>query len=163
MRVLLLAFALPLAACGNSGDGTSITISGNGADGNVHGVVADGSTGQVKIDVPGFQGSINLPKIRMTADNFDLNGVHLPPGSEIKGFNVDAGKGEDDGRVRIAFESPTGAADVRRWFAERLPKAGYAVRADGAGLLGTTDDKKPFVLKLDGADAGRAKGTITIG
>jgi hypothetical protein len=167
MRALLLALtplSLSLAGCGGSGDGTSITFTGNGADGNAHGVVADGSTGQVKIDVPGFQGSFKLPKIRMTADNFDLNGVHLPPGSEIKGFNVDAGKGgEDDGRVQVSFESPTGANEVRSWFADRLPKAGYAVHADGAGLLGTTDDKKPFVLKLDGADGARAKGTITIG
>ena len=162
---VLLLPVLALAACDGTDKGTSITFSGNGADGNVHGAAMDGATGQVKIDVPGFQGSFKLPKIQMTADNFDLNGVHLPPGSKIEGFNVDAGKGDkDDGKVTVAFDAPTDAAGVRSWFADRLPKAGYQVHADGAGLLGTTDDKKPFVLKLDdGASAGHAKGTITIG
>ena len=165
MRVaLLLVPALALAACDSADKGTTITFSGNGADGNVHGAAMDGSTGQVKIDVPGFQGSFKLPKIQMTADHFDLNGVHLPPGSKINGFNVDAGQGDqDDGKVTVAFEAPTDAAGVRSWFADRLPKAGYAVHADGSGLLGTTDDKKPFVLKLDEAGGGHAKGTITIG
>lgn len=161
---LLVVPALALAACDGANQGTTITFSGNGADGNVHGAAMDGSTGQVKIDVPGFQGSFKLPKIQMTADNFDLNGVHLPPGSKIQGFNVDAGQGaKDDGKVTVAFDAPTDAAGVRSWFADRLPKAGYAVHADGTGLLGTTDDKKPFVLKLDEAGAGHAKGTITIG
>ena len=160
----LLIPVLALAACDGADQGTTITFSGNGADGNVHGAAMDGSTGQVKIDVPGFQGSFKLPKIQMTADNFDLNGVHLPPGSKIQGFNVDAGRGDkDDGKVLVAFEAPTDAAGVRGWFADRLPKAGYTVRADGAGLIGTTDDKKPFVLKLGEAGAGHAKGTITIG
>jgi hypothetical protein len=165
MRVaLLLVPALALAACDGADHGTSISVSGNATDGNRQVAAMDGSTGQVKIDVPGFQGSFKLPRIQMTADNFDMNGVHLPPGSKIEGFNVDAGEGgKDDGKVTVAFEAPTDAAGVRGWFAERLPKAGYTVHADGAGLLGTTDDKKPFVLKLDGAGGGHAKGTITIG
>jgi hypothetical protein len=165
MRVaLLLAPALLLAACDGGGSGTSISFTGNSDDGKPGEATMNGSTGEVKIDVPGFQGSFKLPRIEMTADNFDLNGVHLPPGSKIRGFNVDAGEGaKDDGKVTVAFDAPTDAAGVRRWFADRLPKAGYQVHADGAGLLGTTDDKKPFVLKLNEAGAGHAQGTITIG
>ncbi len=165
MRVaLLLLPALALAACDSGGTGTSISFTGNSDDGAPGAATMNGSSGEVKIDVPGFQGSFKLPKIQMTADNFDLNGVHLPPGSKISGFNVDAGEGgKDDGKVTVAFDAPTDAAGVRRWFADRLPKAGYQVHADGAGLLGTTDDKKPFVLKLNEAGAGQAKGTITIG
>jgi hypothetical protein len=169
MRVALLlvpalAPLLTLAACDSGGTGTSISFTGNTDDGNGGGATMNGATGEVKVDVPGFQGSFKLPKIQMTADNFDLNGVHLPPGSKIRGFNVDAGESaKDDGKVTVAFDAPTDAAGVRSWFNERLPKAGYAVHADGSGLVGTTDDKKPFVLKLDEGDAGHAKGTITIG
>jgi hypothetical protein len=150
LAVVPLAIGLPLAACDGHDAGTTISIAGN-------------SSGQVKVDLPGFQGTFKLPKIQLTADNFDLNGVHLPPGSKISGFNVDAGRKDDDGRVRIAFDSPMGAEAVRGWFAERLPKAGFAVRADGAGLVGTTDDKKPFALRLGETGAERATGTITIG
>lgn len=164
MRAVLLLLALPLAACGGSDGGTSFTFTGNGADGNRHGAAMDGASGQVKIDVPGFQGSFKLPKVQLTADNFDLNGVHLPPGSKIRGFDVEAGGGDkDDGRVRVSFDAPTDAAAVRAWFAERLPKVGFTVRDEGAGLAGTTDDHKPFALGLDNAGAGRATGTITIG
>ncbi len=165
MRVALLFVpALLLAACDGADHGASISFSGNNGDGKPGEATMNGSTGEVKIDVPGFEGSFKLPKIEMTAEDFDLNGVHLPPGSKIRGFNVDAGDGaKDDGKVTVAFDAPTDPAGVRRWFADRLPKAGYQVHADGAGLLGTTDDKKPFMLKLDGAGAGRAKGTITIG
>lgn len=164
MRLVLLAPALLLAACDGSGTGTSISFTGNSDSGDPGEATMNGSTGQVKIDVPGFQGSFKLPKIQMTADNFDLNGVHLPPGSKINGFNVDAGEGaKDDGKVTVAFDAPTDIAGVRSWFTDRLPKAGYAVHADGAGLVGTTDDKKPFVLKLDRGEAGHSKGTITIG
>lgn len=162
VNAFVLALAFPLAACDGADQGTSISVTGNGADGNRQVAGVDGTTGQVKIDVPGFQGTFKLPKIQMTADNFDLNGVRLYPGSKVSGFNV-ATKGEDDGQVRIAFDSPATAATVRAWFAERLPKAGFRVRADGQGLIGTTDDKKPFALKLDQSGADRARGTITIG
>jgi hypothetical protein len=37
------------------------------------------------------------------------------------------------------------------------------VKADGTGLSGTTDEKKPFTLDLRPVGADRAKGVITIG
>lgn len=164
LLALSLTAALPLAGCNEPDKGTSISFTGNADDGEDQGATMDGSTGQVKVDLPGFQGTFKLPRIQMTADNFDLNGVHLYPGSTISGFDVDAkGKEKDDGQVRIAFDSPATVQTVRSWFAERLPKAGYAVHDDGNGLTGTTDDKKPFVLKLDDAGAGHAKGTIVLG
>ncbi len=164
MRVglLLMVAALPLAACDGADQGTSISFSGNSEDGNAVAAM-DGKTGQVKIDVPGFQGSFKLPKIQFTADNFDLNGVHLYPGSTISGFNVDARGKDEDGQVRVVFDSPAAAPTVRDWFRERLEKVGYTVNADGNGLTGTTEEKKPFSLKLDDAGAGHARGTIVLG
>ncbi|KQN27792.1 hypothetical protein [Sphingomonas sp. Leaf38] len=158
-RPLLLATAgmLALSACDRSNEGASVSINADG--GNVFGAI-NGETGEMKIDVPGFQGSVKLPKIKIDTGNFDLNGVRLYPGSSIRTLNI---VGDDKtGGLRVAFASPANPAVVRDWFAERLGKVGYQVHAEGANLIGTTDENKPFRLELapDGAD--KATGTIVI-
>lgn len=150
--------ALPLVACDRSGEGTSVSINADG--GNVLGAI-DAKSGQMKIDVPGFSGRIKLPKIQLDADNFDLNGVHLYPGSTIEKVDVAAGEDETGG-LRVRFTSPAPADQVRGWFQERLGKAGFTLKRDGAGLTGTTEDRQPFRLDL-ASDGARAKGTITVG
>lgn len=164
MRALLLtglAALLPLAACDRSGGGTSVSI--KGGDGNVL-AEADGDSGQVKLDLPGFQGKFDLPRVKVAADNFDLNGVRLYPGSSIDGIDVNGGTGGGGGGgVRVSFTSPASPATVRDWLMTRLNKADFAVTADGNGLIGTTDDRKPFRLEMAPAGANQAKGHLTIG
>ena len=157
---LPLAFAgmLALAACNRPDQGTSVTINADG--GNVLGAV-DGRSGEVKLDVPGFSGKISLPKVKLDAGNFDLNGVHLYPGSTID--NVDVTDGNDAGRVHVAFTSPASPATVQQWFRERLNRAGFKVAPGGNGLVGTTDENKPFALDLSADGPTRAKGRITLG
>ncbi len=159
-RTLLLAatvLALPLAACDRQGDGTSVTINADG--GNALGSV-DAKSGEVKVDVPGFSGQFKLPKLQLDATDFDLNGVHLYPGSTID--TVDVGTGGKNAGLRLGFTSPAGAEQVRDWFQERLGKAGFTLKQDGSGLTGTTDENKPFRLELDG-DGAKAKGIIVLG
>ena len=159
---LPLALALALAGCNRPDEGTSITI--NADSGNVLGAV-DGKSGEVKLDVPGFSGKITLPKIQLDAGNFDLNGVHLYPGSTIDNVDVggDSTNGGKDGRVRVSFTSPATPATVQQWFQDRLNKAGFTVSPGGDGLVGTTDENKPFALDLKADGDTRAKGTITLG
>jgi hypothetical protein len=158
---LALIAALALAACGDSGDGTSISI--NAGDGNM--VAGVDGNGQLAINLPGgFAGNVKLPKMTLNADNFDMNGVHLFPGSTISGLNVDANDKQDGGLVRVSFQSPASPGTVRDWFLEKLSKeAGFKIIASGDDLIGTTDEKQPFRLDLapDGAD--KSKGTIVIG
>lgn len=152
-----LAGALALSACDRSNEGASVSINADG--GNVLGAI-NGETGEMKIDVPGFQGTVKLPKIRIDTGNFDLNGVRLYPGSSIKNLNI---VGDDKaGGLRVAFASPATPTIVRDWFAQRLGKVGYQVHPEGSNLIGTTDENKPFRLELapDGAD--KATGTIVI-
>ncbi len=152
-----LVGVLALAACDRSNEGASVSINADG--GNVLGAI-NGETGEMKIDVPGFQGTVKLPKIRIDTGNFDLNGVRLYPGSSIKNLNI---VGDDKaGGLRVAFASPATPTIVRDWFAQRLGKVGYQVHPEGANLIGTTDENKPFRLELapDGAD--KATGTIVI-
>lgn len=161
----ILAAALALAACDDSGNGTSVSIDASGTDGNM--IAGMDGNGQLAIDLPGgFAGKIKLPKLKLDAENFDMNGVHLFPGSTISGMNITADdkNGKDDGLVRVSFESPATPTKVRDWFLEKLSKqAGFNITANGNALTGTTDEKQPFRLELtpDGAD--KSRGTIAIG
>ena len=152
-----------LAACDRSDEaGTTVTIGGTNASAGID------AGGRVKIDTPVFRGDFTLPKINLTADNFDIDGVHLYPGSRIQGVDVRAGegkgdgKGGDDDRVTVRFESPADVATVRGWFADAWRKAGKDVAVDGNALRGTTDDK-PFAVELTPAGDGRTAGVVRIG
>jgi hypothetical protein len=157
-----LSSVLALSGCNRSDEGTTVSINADG--GNVLGAI-NGETGEMKIDVPGFQGSVKLPKIQIDSGDFDLNGVRLYPGSSIKNLNIvgnEKNGSDTGGGLRIAFASPATPATVREWFAERLGKVGYKVHAEGANLIGTTDENKPFRLELDPDGADKATGTIVI-
>ena len=158
-RAFLLVPLLALAACGQSADkGTTITL--DGKDGAVRGS-ADGGTGAVKLDLPGFKGEFKLPRIKLNADDFDLNGVHLYPGSTVE--TVDVRGADDKGHVRIGFASPASPVTVRDWFAGRLGKAGFTLRNEGIALVGTDDENKPFRMDLAADGTNRAKGVIVLG
>ncbi len=157
-----LSSVLALSACNRSDEGTTVSINADG--GNVLGAI-NGETGEMKIDVPGFQGSVKLPKIKIDTSNFDLNGVRLYPGSSIKTLNIVGNEknGKDAGSgLRVAFSSPATPAIVRDWFAQRLGKVGYQVHPEGANLIGTTDENKPFRLELAPEGADKATGMIVI-
>ena len=156
---------LPLAACDGANQGTSIAINSTGDDGNMIAGV-DGKTGEVSFNAPGVSGKLKLPKIQLNAGSFDMNGVHLYPGSTISSMNINAhdkpgGDDDHDGSVRVAFESPAAPAAVRDWFQKKLSGAGYKIRVDGNGLAGTSEEGKPFRIELTPAGANRSSGTIT--
>lgn len=152
-----------LAACGRADDTPSIVV--NTGDGALTGTIG-GNASEMKIDLPGFKGSVSLPKVQFDAGDFDLNGVKLYPGSRIEGVSIGDGSGNGSGGLRLSFASPAAPDVVRGWFKQRLGKAGYTLSDDGRTLSGTTDEAKPFRLELapqgDGANGG-ARGTIRIG
>lgn len=166
IAILGLALLFPLAACGDGKEGTSITFNASDPDGNVASAI-DGKTGKLSIDAPGFKGEISLPKLDLNDGNFEMNGVHLYPGSKISAMNIDARPGqdgaEDSGRVRVTFDSPATPDVVRAWFLDKLGKAAFKLRSEGSALVGTTDEGKPFRLDLKPAANGHAAGTITTG
>lgn len=160
LRALTVAAAtiagLVMAGCDRADRAPAVTI--NAAEGDALAAV-DGRSGEVKLSLPGFDGQIKLPKLKIDAADFDLNGVRLYPGSTID--NVDVGGA--GGGIRIRFSSPAGAERVRDWFQQRLATAGFTLRADGAGLSGTTEEKKPFRLDLARDGASRTHGTVVLG
>lgn len=164
-RSFLLLTLLPLAACG-SGDGTSIKINAKSDENGSSTTVTTDGNGQAAIKVPGFEGKIRLPQIHVNAENFDLNGVKLYPGSQVKELNVDAntdGNGKDKGTVHVAFESPAALATVQGWFRDKMAARGFKIDADGKGFKGTTDDGEPFTLALSADGGEKTKGTLDVG
>jgi len=162
-----LLLAATLSACDGSKEGTTISFNSSDSDGNVVASM-DGNSGAVAINAPGFSGKIKLPKLHLDSEDFEMNGVHLYPGSTISAMNIDAhdggkaGDGDDEGTVRISFASPASAGTVRDWFQQKLSAAGFTISASGNGLVGTTNEKKPFKLDLTPDGAGKSKGTITV-
>ena len=162
-----LILAATLSACDGSKDGTSISFNSTDSDGNVVASM-DGNSGAVAINAPGFSGKIHLPKLHLDSKDFDMNGVHLYPGSTISAMNIDAhdgGKASDDddsGTIRVSFASPASPATVRDWYQQKLSAAGFTLSASGNGLVGTTNEKKPFRLDLSPDGADKSKGTITV-
>ncbi|MBR0553250.1 hypothetical protein [Stakelama marina] len=161
----VVPFALLLAACNGSSDGdaTNVTFSAKGEGGNMT-ATAD-ENGRVSFKLPGFEGSIKLPKFRLDADNFDLNGVKLYPGTKITAFNVDANSGDGGNgpdRVHVRFDSPASPQVVHDWLKPKLIDAGYSLEDSGAGLSGKTDDGDNFRLELSPTGQDRTAGVITI-
>ncbi len=162
-----VVLAATLSACDNTKTGASISINSSDSDGNVVASM-DGNTGAVAINVPGFSGKLNLPKIHLDANDFDMNGVHLYPGSTISAMNVEAhsdgkvSKNDDNANVRVTCKSPAEPGTVRDWYRQKLDTAGFSVAPNGNGLTGTTDEKKPFKLELTADGADTSKGVITI-
>lgn len=165
--ILLFTSALALSACsGGDGDGTSITVNTQTETGKPGTITADGKTGAVRIDAPGFKANITLPKIRLDAGDFEMNGVKFYPGSTIGNLDIseDSDRGKDaDDAVTVTFTSPAAAGTVRDWFRERLTRAKFTLANDkGNGLVGTTDEGKPFRLDLAPKGNAASEGTITI-
>jgi len=155
----LLALALPLAACGKKDDGTpgtSITIAGK--DDNV--AAATDKDGVVSVNVPGVNIKVDLPKIDLTAGNFDIDGVKLYPGSRISSVDVKSGEGEKGG-VAIAFDAPGDRAAVRDYFVKAFEDKGMQARIDGEAIAGIDEDGDPFRIALAQNGAGKTQGHIT--
>lgn len=150
--VLAATLTLSLAACDRRDNGTQIAVTANGSGGAVD------KDGQVKIDTPAFKGAFKLPQINLSAENFDINGVHLYPDSKIAAVNVDA-TGKD--KVTVRFTSPADPATVRTWFAEQFRQAGTEVKVDGNTLTGRDDDQ---TFTIDLSPRGRqSAGVVRIG
>ncbi len=162
-RLPLMLLPLALAAC-NGGTGTPVSIDVKSDDGDNSSFRME--NGSVAIKGDGFEGNFKMPAIKMTAENFDMNGVKLYPKSDITNFHIaatdKAGKGEDEGKVTVDFTSPADLAKVQGWFREKLTGKGFKFNEKGNGFAGTTDDGDPFTLDLSADGGAKTRGRIEI-
>ena len=162
-RFALLLAPLALAACG--GAGTSISLTGNGSEGEGNVSIKTGADGGVSIEAPGVSINTKLPKINLTAEDFDVNGLKLYPNSAIRELNAvgDNKLGQkQDSHVTVAFDSPAPLATVQAWFRDNLAKQGFKVEPKGNGFTGITKDGDPFTLELSADGEQKAKGKIEV-
>ena len=159
---LVLPLIMTLAACGDgSGEGNGASISVKSGEGDAT-IKAD-KDGRVAVKLPGFEGSIKLPKFDLKAENFDVDGLKLYPGSTIASLNVDANRdagGEDT--VRVQFDSPAAADQVRSWFQEQMQAAGFTVAVKDGQFTGKTSEGSDFTLDIDAAGGSKSRGTLTV-
>lgn len=153
---LILPIAAALTACGD-GEGTSVSIKGE--DGNT--IASVGKDGRVAIKAPGFEGTVKLPKFEFGADDFEVDGLKLYPGSTIANLNVDS-SGGNEGSVKVDFDAPAAATQVESWFREQMQSAGFTLDAKDGALSGKTSDGSPFTLKIAPHGDGKARGTLSV-
>lgn len=162
MRPLLLLLPLALAAC--DGKGTSISINATSDDGDNATFRMNNNTLAIKSE--GFEGSVKVPAIKMTAENFDMDGVKLYPNSTITGFNMDVqdhkGDQKDEGKVTAAFTSPAALATVQGWFRDKLTEKGFKFAPKGNGFAGTTEDGESFTIDLSAEGGDKTSGKMVI-
>lgn len=157
----LIAPVLLLAACGKGGDGDGTDISLQDKDGNVV-ASADDKSGAVSVNVPGFSARLNLPKMEMNADDLDIDGVKLYPGSKVSGMNIhDGGEGKDD-VVDIRFSAPAAPDKVQAYFLKAFSDKGEPLTAAGSGLAGKGKDGGDVRIDLKPAADGATAGVITL-
>ncbi|MDF7777321.1 hypothetical protein P1X14_18835 [Sphingomonas sp. AOB5] len=159
-RTAAILLPLTLAACG--GPGGNITI--NDKDGNV--TISSDANGHTIVKAPGVDISASLPKFQLGAEDFDISGMKLYPGSTARDFKINAGSnggGRDKDHVELSFDAPAPLAKVQGWYRDEMAKRGFKMTPQGTGFAGTTDEGQPMTLELEADGADKTKGTLTIG
>jgi hypothetical protein len=139
--VLILAAALPLAACGEP-------------DPNVPG------NGTMSMDVPGFKASITLPDLGDIQAGMDIDGLKLHPGTKIGGMQIAAD--DKTGGVTMDFAAPAAPAAVIDYYADAGKNAGFAIPARGANTITLTKSDDTLVVTTRPGKGGGSFGTLSI-
>lgn len=169
MRLLPLLITLPLlAACHAKSDSAkdgdrSVTIDKTVTfdTGGAKASATAGGNG-FKIDTDDFKASLEIPGLRMGGKSFDVDGMELLPGSQVRGMSVVSHEKDDtkDGKVTISFTSPGTPDAVLTHAAAEARDKGWTVARTATGLGGTKGDKTiAYAVVPDGA---KTSGTVTI-
>ena len=175
--LILLAAALPLAACGSREtevvrETTTVSTKADGTPDvrSAESVVvkADGKSGELSIDLPNGGGaSIRLPadvagKISENT-RFDLDGVGLYPGSKVG--QIASASAQKDGvkssKIDVAFTAPAAPDVVADWYLTQFREKGHSATRSGNQITGSTNDGDSFTLDLT-ADGKGSKGNLKI-
>ena len=168
MRLLPLLIALPLlAGCHAKPDASTnpdrkVTIDKSVTFSDGAKASAVGGDNGFKISTDDFKASLEIPGLQMGGKNFDVDGMELLPGSQVRGMNVVSHKtdGAKDEKVTITFTSPGTPEAVLTHAAAEAKEKGWAVARTANGLGGTKGAKTiAYAVVPDGA---KTDGTVTI-
>ena len=122
---------------------------------NIH---ADES-GNISFNLPIAQGQVKVPAAFMHDGNVDIDGVKLPPGSSVTGFNMDAH--EEGATININFTAPGAPDQVRNYFVDAFKKQGVEASVSGDTVSGKSKDGGPFTIQVSQTGS-RSQGKIAI-
>ena len=152
MNRLAFLLALPLLAGCN-------VHSKNPANGDDNVSIRADENGNIAFNLPIAQGQLKIPSGFMHNGNVDIDGVKLPPGSSVSGFNMDA---HDHGAtVNMNFTTPRSPDEVRSYFVDQFQKQGVEAAIAGDAVTGKSKDGSPFVIQVSQAASG-SQGKIVI-
>jgi hypothetical protein len=103
-------------------------------------------SGNIAFNLPIAQGQVKIPGGLMHEGDFDIDGVKLPAGSSVTGFNLDSHN--DVTNVDMSFTAPTSADQVRSYFLDQFKKQGVAVALAGDTVKGKSKDGSPFTIQV---------------
>lgn len=116
--------------------------------------------GRVAFDLPFAKGEIKLPAAMMAGSKLDLDGVQLPEGATMSGFNLDAKEGQP-AKVNLSFTAPMTPEAVKAYFLEQFRARGVEARLVADAIQGTTKEGTAFAMRF-APEATGTKGTISI-
>lgn len=115
--------------------------------------------GNISFNLPIAQGQVKVPGGFMHNGNVDIDGVKLPPGSSVTGFNMDAhGQGAT---VNMSFTATPSPDEVRSYFVDQFKKQGVEAAIAGDSVTGKSKDGSDFTIQVSQAGGG-SQGKIVI-
>jgi hypothetical protein len=152
IRSALFLLAVPLLA------GCNVHTK-NPANGDENVSIHADENGNIAFNLPIAQGQLKIPNGFMHNGNVDIDGVKLPPGSSVTGFNVDA---HDHGAtVNMGFTAPPSPDEVRSYFVDQFKKQGVDAAIAGDAVTGKSKDGSDFTIQVSQAASG-SQGKILI-
>lgn len=102
--------------------------------------------GNISFNLPVAQGEVKVPASFMHQGDVDIDGVKLPPGSSVTGFNMDA---HDQGAtVNMNFTAPSAPQQVRSYFVDAFKKQGVDAAISGDAVTGKSKDGSAFTIEV---------------
>jgi hypothetical protein len=152
MNRIAFLLALPLLAGCN-------VHSKNPANGDNNVSIHADENGNISFNLPIAQGQLKVPSGFMHNGNIDIDGVKLPPGSSVTGFNMDA---HDRGAtINMNFTAPASPDEVRSYFVDQFKKQGAEAAIAGDAVTGKSKDGSPFTIQVSQAGSG-SQGKIVL-
>jgi hypothetical protein len=109
-------------------------------------------SGNIAFNLPIAQGQVKVPANFMHNGNFDIDGVKLPPGSSVTGFNLDSHN--DLSNVDMSFTAPLAADQVRSYFIDQFKERGVEATLSGDAVTGKSKDGNAFTITVGPGGSG---------
>jgi len=131
----------------------------NSADAGENVSIHADESGHIAFNLPIVEGQVKVPTSFMHNGNVDIDGVKLPPGSSVTGFNLDAHN--EGATVDISFTAPASPDAVRSYFVDQFKKQDVDAALTGDAVSGKSKDGSAFVIHVAQAQTG-SQGKIEI-